>query len=189
MLSNHSLSLGAEIARNDIHVKLDGTGSECMLNGLYNVDGRQHVDHHTVIDHVSSHSTSREFYKGLLDDEARGIFNGRIIVRPDAQKTDARQTNKNLLLSREALVDSNPQLEIYADDVKCAHGATIGQLDEEALFYLRSRGISLDDARNLLMQGFVQEIADRIQVPSVKKALEGSLFGEHFSDCPWSSDE
>ncbi len=189
VLTNHSLSLGAALARNDIHVKLDGTGSECTLNGLYDVDGRQHVDHHTVIDHASPHASSCEFYKGVLDDQARGVFNGRIIVRPDAQKTDARQTNRNLLLSREALVDSNPQLEIYADDVKCAHGATIGQLDEEALFYLRSRGIPLDEARNLLTQGFVREVADRIRVPSVRMALEGGLFGEPFTDSPWSSDE
>ncbi len=175
-VSNYSLSLGAALARNDIRAELGGDGAEVTLNGLYVVRGSQHVDHHTVIDHQVAHCTSRELYKGILDDEASGVFNGRVIVRADAQKTDAKQSNKNLLLSKEALVNSNPQLEIHADDVKCAHGATIGQLDAEALFYLRSRGIGLDEARKILTEGFMADVSDRIRVDAVRKALRGLLF-------------
>jgi len=175
-VSNHSLSLGAALARNDIRAELCGEGADVTLNGLYVVSGSQHVDHHTVIDHRVGHCTSRELYKGVLDDEASGVFNGRVIVRADAQKTDAKQSNKNLLLSREALVNTNPQLEILADDVKCAHGATIGQLDAEALFYLRSRGIGLDEARKIFTEGFMADVSDRIRVDAVRKTLCGLLF-------------
>ncbi|MFQ5791891.1 MAG: Fe-S cluster assembly protein SufD [Acidobacteriota bacterium] len=175
-VSNHSISLGARLARNDIHCLLDGEGSECSLNGLYVVSGEQHVDHHTLIDHARPHCTSRELYKGILDGCSQAVFNGRIIVRPDAQKTDARQTNKNLLLSSKALVNTNPQLEINADDVKCAHGATIGQLDADALFYLRSRGIELGTARSLLTNGFMSDISNRIKIETIRSYLESVVF-------------
>ncbi len=175
-VSSHSLSIGAALARNDIRVELGGEGADVTLNGLYVVRGSQHVDHHTLIDHQVAHCTSRELYKGVLDDEASGVFNGRVIVRAGAQKTDAKQSNKNLLLSREALVNSNPQLEINADDVKCAHGATIGQLDAEALFYMRTRGIELDEARKILTEGFISDVSDRIRVDAVRKAIRRLLF-------------
>lgn len=174
-VTNHSLSLGGGLVRNDINSRLEGEGGECTLNGLYVVRGSQHVDHHTVIDHAKPHCSSRELYKGILDDSARAVFNGRIIVRPDAQKTDSQQTNKNLLLSDDALVNTNPQLEINADDVKCAHGATVGQLDAEALFYLRSRGIDEPTARSLLTYGFLSDVTDRIQIDAVRSAIEEIL--------------
>jgi Fe-S cluster assembly protein SufD len=141
--TSHNISLGAAIARNDVNTVLDAEGAECALNGLYMVDGVRHVDNHTSLDHAKPHCASREVYKGILDGKAMAVFNGKIIVRKDAQKTDAKQTNKNLLLSPDATINTKPQLEIYADDVKCTHGATIGQLGEELIFYLRSRGIGL----------------------------------------------
>ncbi|PYV41246.1 MAG: Fe-S cluster assembly protein SufD, partial [Acidobacteria bacterium] len=164
--STHSISMAV----------LDGEGCESLLNGLYLVMGQQHVDNHTKIDHAKPHGSSRELYKGILDEKARGVFNGRIIVRPGAQKTDSKQTNKNLLLSEEALVNTNPQLEIYADDVKCTHGATIGQLSADALFYLRSRGISLETARNLLTYAFASDITGRIKIEPIRRELENVLF-------------
>ncbi len=178
VLQDHSLSLGARIARVDIHSLLDGEGADLTLNGLYVVKGTQHVDHHTVIDHQKPHGTSRELYKGVLDDAASGVFNGRIIVRPGAQKTNAQQTNKNLLLSEEALVNTNPQLEIGADDVKCAHGATIGQLDKDALFYLRSRGIGRDEATSILTRGFIADVSERIRIAAVRDAMRRFVFAE-----------
>jgi Fe-S cluster assembly protein SufD len=178
VLQDHSLSLGGRIARLDIHSLLDGEGADLTLNGLYVVKGTQHVDHHTVIDHRKPHGTSRELYKGVLDGAASGVFNGRIIVRPGAQKTNAQQTNKNLLLSGEALVNTNPQLEIEADDVKCAHGATIGQLDREALFYLRSRGIGPEEAAGILTRGFIADLSERIRVGAVREAVRRHVFAE-----------
>jgi Fe-S cluster assembly protein SufD len=178
VIQDHSLSLGARIARLDIHSLLDGPGADLTLNGLYVVKGTQHVDHHTVIDHRKPHGTSRELYKGVLDGAASGVFNGRIIVRPGAQKTNAQQTNKNLLLSEEALVNTNPQLEIEADDVKCAHGATIGQLDKDALFYLRSRGIGREEATGILTRGFIADLSDRIRIPAVRDAVRRYVFAE-----------
>jgi Fe-S cluster assembly protein SufD len=178
VLQNHSLSLGARIARVDIHCLLDGEGADLTLNGLYVVKGTQHVDHHTVIDHQKPHGTSRELYKGVLDDAASGVFNGRIIVRPGAQKTNAQQTNKNLLLSEEALVNTNPQLEIEADDVKCSHGATIGQLDKDALFYLRSRGIGREEATSILTRGFIADLSERIRIAAVRDAMRRFVFAE-----------
>jgi Fe-S cluster assembly protein SufD len=177
-LQNHSLSLGARLSRIDIASLLDGEGADLTLNGLYVVKGTQHVDHHTVIDHMKPHGTSRELYKGVLDDAASGVFNGRIIVRPGAQKTNAQQTNKNLLLSEEALVNTNPQLEIEADDVKCGHGATIGQLDKNALFYLRSRGIGREEATNILTRGFIADVSERIRIPAVRDAIRRFVFAE-----------
>src|SRR5262249_8333697 len=134
--TSHAITLGGDITRNDVNALLDGEGGECTLNGLYLATGKQHIDNHTRIDHAKPHCASHELYKGILDGKARGVFNGKIYVHPDAQKTDAKQTNKTLLLSDEALIDTKPQLEIFADDVKCTHGATIGQLAEDAIFYL-----------------------------------------------------
>jgi Fe-S cluster assembly protein SufD len=175
-LAFHSISLGAAIARNDVRAVLAAEGAECILNGLYVADGKQLVDNHTVIDHAMPHCASRELYKGILDGQARSVFNGRIIVRKDAQKTDSKQTNRNLLLSEEATVYTNPQLEIYADDVRCTHGATIGQLDEEAMFYMRSRGIAADVAARLLIYAFASEILDRMKFETARVRLERALF-------------
>ena len=160
--TSHSVALGAALARNEVRVLLASEGSECTLNGLYMATGKQHLDNRTLIDHQAPRCTSRELYKGVLDGQSRGVFSGRVLVRHDAQKTDASQTNKNLLLSDEALVDTKPQLEIFADDVKCAHGAAVGQLDEDALFYLRSRGIGLEAAKSLLTYAFASEMVNLI---------------------------
>ncbi len=173
--TSHNIALGAALARTDLSVVLDGEGAECTLNGLFVGRGTQHLDNHTVIDHVRPHGVSRELYKGIMDDASRGVFHGEIIVRPDAQKTDAVQTNKNLLLSRQALVNSTPALEIFADDVKCKHGSTTGQLDPEAFFYLRSRGIGEGAARALLIYAFAADVTDRIRIPAVRAAVEAAL--------------
>jgi Fe-S cluster assembly protein SufD len=173
--TSHNVCLGAALARTDINVLFTAEGSECALNGLFLAGGTQHMDNHTVIDHAKPRCTSRELYKGILDGRSRGVFHGKIIVRQDAQKTDAVQTNKNLLLSREALVNSTPALEILADDVKCRHGSTIGQLDANALFYLRSRGIGEREARALLTYAFAADLANRIRVPWVREEIEAFL--------------
>lgn len=170
-----SLSFGAAMARNDIGTRLNGSGCECSLDGLYAVCDRQHVDHHTAIDHAMPHCNSHQLYKGVLDGHARGVFNGKIFVRPDAQKTDAVQSNKNLLLSDNAEVNTKPQLEIDANDVKCTHGATIGQLDAAAAFYLRSRGIGAAQARNLLTYAFAADALDRIRIAPLKEHFEALL--------------
>jgi Fe-S cluster assembly protein SufD len=172
---SHNVALGGALARTDIGVVLAGEGAECALYGLFVGEESQHLDNFTVIDHTTPHGTSRELYKGILDGRARGVFHGKIIVRPDAQKTDAIQTNKNLLLSKEALVNSTPALEIFADDVKCKHGSTIGQLDAAALFYLRSRGLGEEDARALLTYAFAADVADRVRVPAVRARIEEAL--------------
>jgi Fe-S cluster assembly protein SufD len=173
--TSRNIALGAALARTDLAVRLEGEGAECQLDGLFVGAGSQHLDTHTTIDHATPHTTSREVYKGILDGRARGVFHGTIVVRPNAQKTDAIQTNKNLLLSREALVNSTPALEIFADDVKCKHGSTIGQLDANALFYLRSRGIGEAEARRLLTWAFAADIAERIRIPSVRSEVERAL--------------
>jgi len=170
--SSHSISLGGSLVRSDVNVLLNGEGGDCTLNGLYVTKARQHVDNHTSIDHAKPHCTSRELYKGILDEKSSGVFNGRILVRKDAQKTNARQTNKNLLLSEEALVNTKPQLEIFADDVKCTHGATIGQLEEESLFYLRSRGIDEKSARTLLTYAFASDIVGNIKIKPFQCQLD-----------------
>jgi Fe-S cluster assembly protein SufD len=167
-----TIALGAGLMRHDINAVLDGTGAFLVLNGLSVLGGRQHVDHHTTIDHAQPHGESHEYFNGVFDGEARGVFNGRIIVRPGAQRTDSKQTNNNLLLSDSARADSQPQLEIYADDVKCTHGSTVGPLDETALFYLRSRGIGSREARGLLTYGFGAEILDRVRIPTVREQLD-----------------
>ena len=171
----HGISLGGAMTRNDLVAVLDGVGAECELNGFYIADGRQHVDNHTTVDHARPHGTSRETYKGVLDGEARGVFAGRVIVRPGAQKTSAQQTNKNLLLSRGAEIDSKPQLEILADDVKCSHGSTVGQIDEDALFYLRARGIDIGAAQALLMRAFAAEITSRISTAPLRERIDELL--------------
>jgi len=173
--SSHSVDLGGALVRNDVNAVLDGQGIECTLDGLYMVAGRQHVDNHTRIDHVKPHCSSRELYKGVLGGRSKGVFNGKIYVHKDAQKTDAKQTNKNLLLSEGAVINTKPQLEIYADDVKCTHGSTIGQLDQEAIFYLRSRGIDLEAARGLLTYAFASEMIGRIKVEPIRTQLENLL--------------
>ncbi|HEU4400835.1 MAG TPA: Fe-S cluster assembly protein SufD [Candidatus Polarisedimenticolia bacterium] len=172
VFASHSVALGGSLVRNEVNAVLDGPGVDCTLNGLYVASGGQHVDNHTSIDHARPHGTSRELYKGVLGDRARGVFEGTIIVRQDAQKTDARQTNKNLLISDEALVDTKPQLQILADDVKCTHGATIGQIDEDAMFYLRTRAVGEEMARNILIHAFVNDLLDRIKVDAIRAGLE-----------------
>ena len=173
--SSHSIALGSALARNDVDQAFRGEGGECVLNGLFMAAGEQHLDTHTRIDHAHPHCTSRELYKGVLDGRARGVFVGRVLVRPGASKTDAQQTNKNLLLSREALVDSLPQLEILTDDVKCKHGSTTGQLDPTALFYLRSRGIAEAAARSLLVYAFASDLVGRVKVKALRASLEQYL--------------
>lgn len=161
-VASHSLLLGGALVRNNVHPVMAGDGGECLINGLFIGSGRQHLDNYMLVEHASPHCASRQFYNGILDEQAHGVFHGRIIVHKDAQKTDAKQTNRNLLLADDAQVDTKPQLEIYADDVKCTHGATIGQIEENALFYLRSRGISAVEARRLLLEAFAGECVDRI---------------------------
>ena len=171
-LGLHVATLGAALARHDITTVLAGAGAELILNGLYLLRDAQHADHHTVIDHAQPHCASHEYFNGVLAGRAHGVFNGRIIVRPGAQRTDSKQTNNNLLLSTEARADSQPQLEIYADDVKCTHGSTVGPIDQTQLYYLRSRGLSLDAARGILTYGFGAEILDRMRHPAVRERLE-----------------
>ncbi|TAL43793.1 MAG: Fe-S cluster assembly protein SufD [Methylovulum sp.] len=162
-LTHHNFAFGGLLARTDIHTDLD-QGSECELNGLYLGGKRQHIDNHTRINHLKPNATSRELYKGVLDDRARGVFQGRVIVAEDAQKTDSQMNNRNLLLSADAEADTKPQLEIYADDVKCGHGVTVGQLDEKSVFYLQSRCVDEDTARNMLTFAFANEMVDKIKI-------------------------
>src|SRR5207249_12160479 len=171
-LGLHAITLGGTLARHDITTVLDGTGAELILNGLYVLGGSQHADHHTVIDHARPHWASHEFFNGVLAERAHGVFTGRIIVRPGAQRTDSKQTNNSLLLSTEARADSQPQLEIHADDVKCTHGSTVGPIDQQQLFYLRSRGLSQVTARGLLTYGFGTEILGRMPVGEVRSQLD-----------------
>jgi Fe-S cluster assembly protein SufD len=170
-----SVALGSALARNEVNVVLDAEGCECSPQGLSLAAGRQLIDHHTRIDHVRSHCQSRQLYKAILDGQSRGVFNGKIYVHPDAQKTDAKQTNQTLLLSEEAVINTKPQLEIFADDVKCTHGATVGQLDPEALFYLRTRGIDRQAARRLLTYAFANEVVSRIKVEPLRAEVEDFL--------------
>jgi len=165
------LDIGGKLVRNDINTKSLSSNAYCQLNGLYITNHKQHVDNHTLIEHLSPHSTSSEFFKGIVDDKSRAVFNGSVIVHEGAIKTDAQQTNANLLLSSDAEIDTKPQLEIYNDDVKCAHGATIGQLDEDALFYLRSRGINEKDAKALLTFGFAKSLINTIPEATIKHKL------------------
>lgn len=167
--TSHAVTLGGRIARNDISATLAGEGAECTLDGLYVAEGDSLVDTHTTIDHAMPHCPSHELYKGILAGKSRAVFNGKIIVRQDAQKTNAKQTNKALLLSDDATINTKPQLEIFADDVKCTHGAAIGQLDEDALFYMQARGISAADARNLMIHAFAGEVLDGVKEEVVRE--------------------
>jgi Fe-S cluster assembly protein SufD len=173
--SSHAITLGGALVRNEANAVLDGEGCTCTLNGLYLGTGRQLIDNHTMIDHARPHCVSHELYKGILDGKSRGVFNGKIFVRQDAQKTDAKQTNQTLLLSDDATINTKPQLEIYADDVKCTHGATVGQLDAESLFYLRTRGIGHAEARALLTYAFANDIIHRIAIDAIRARLEQTL--------------
>ena len=172
---SHLFSFGGKLVRNEMEVLLAGEGAGTALNGLYCVSGAQHVDNHTLIDHARPHGSSQEFYKGILDGSARGAFDGRIVVRPSARKTDAHQTNRNLILSDTALADSKPQLEIYNNDVKCTHGSTTGRLDETMVFYLRSRGLDEAAARSLLTFAFGSEMVEKVTVNELYAYLEASL--------------
>ncbi|HOJ61571.1 MAG TPA: Fe-S cluster assembly protein SufD [bacterium] len=173
--AHHSITLGGGLVRNELNALMNGEGIHCTLNGLYLVDGKRHVDNHTLMVHAKPHCESHEVYKGILDEQGRAVFRGRILVAKDAQKTDSKQTNQALLLSGEAEITAMPQLEIYADDVKCTHGATTGKLDDEALFYLRARGINLEDARELLTYAFASGIVEQIPVEAVRAELDHVL--------------
>jgi len=174
--SSHSISIGGGLVRNDVNAVLAGEGIDCILNGLYLAEGRQHVDNHMRVEHAAAHCSSHELYKGVLDGRARAVFDGLIFVHKGAQKTDAKQSNRNLLLSSDAIANSNPRLEIFADDVKCTHGSTVGQLDDDAVFYLRSRGIGMEAARSLLTYAFASDVVGRIKVDAVRHDLEELLF-------------
>ena len=171
----HSISLGGALVRNDIVAVLDGEGAHCTLNGLYLSDGARLVDNHTTIDHAKPHCDSREVYKGILADRARAVFNGKIVVRPDAQKTDAKQTNKALLLSEDAQINTKPQLEIFANDVKCTHGAAVGQMDEDAIFYLRARGVGAAQARDMLVHAFAGEVLNQMPLEPLRARVDQEL--------------
>lgn len=175
-VTSRSIVIGGAIVRNETHVALAGEGASIMLDGLFTGTRTQHLDTQTVIDHLKPNCESLELYKGVLDEQARGVFDGRIIVRPDAKKTVSRQENRNLLLSETAIVDSKPTLEIHNDDVKCNHGSTIGQIQQEPLFYLRSRGIGEDEARRLLVYAFASEIVDRMKLEPVREQIRRALF-------------
>jgi Fe-S cluster assembly protein SufD len=170
--SSISIDLGGALVRNNFHLRLNAENCEGNLYGFYMCSGQQHVDNHTLIDHAMPHCNSKEHYKGILDDKAHGVFNGKVMVRPDAQKTNAYQSNQCLLLSNDATINAKPQLEIFADDVKCSHGAAIGQLDEDAAFYLRSRGIGEEEANSMLRYAYASEILDHIKIEPVRERLD-----------------
>jgi len=182
--TSHALALGGGLARSDVSILMDGEGADCTLNGLYVVSGDQHVDHHTVVEHARPHGTSRQLYKGVLDGRARGVFDGLVVVRPGAQKTDSRQENRNLILSESALVDTKPTLKINADDVKCSHAATTGQMDETSLFYLRSRAIDPATARRIMIHAFISDVLRRVKVPALREGLDALLFGTGGGEAP-----
>ncbi|MEQ1579972.1 MAG: Fe-S cluster assembly protein SufD [Steroidobacteraceae bacterium] len=176
---SHTLSLGGTLSRLDLAIRLAGSGASCELNGVFLADGTQHTDTHSCIEHAVPQTRSSQDYRGLADGKGRGVFNGKVVVHKDAQKTDARQSSRNLLLSNSAEIDTRPELEIYADDVKCSHGATTGQLDAAALFYLRSRGIAEDEARGLLALAFVETVLKDMSVESVRDHVSG-IFRRNF---------
>ena len=175
--SSASFARGAALARNDLLVALDAPGSSCLLNGLYMTSGTEHIDNYINIDHAKPHTTSRLYYKGILDGQSKAVFGGTVLVRRDAQKSDAQQSDKNLLLSEGAEVDSKPSLLIYADDVKCGHGATAGHIDEDTVFYMRSRGLDLETASGLLIRGFAREIIETVQVAPFRAYLDQQFLG------------
>jgi Fe-S cluster assembly protein SufD len=176
--SSYAISLGGEIVRHNLNVLLSDEHIETTIDGLYVVSGRQHVDNHTLIDHLKPHCTSHQLYKGILDGKSRAVFNGKVFVREGALLTDAHQLNKNLLLSGDAIIDTKPQLEIFADDVKCSHGAAVGQLEDEELFYLSTRGISPERARALLTYGFAEDVISKIKLRSVREQLDKAVLGK-----------
>jgi Fe-S cluster assembly protein SufD len=176
VFASHAFLTGAKIMRHDIGIALKGEGADCTMNGVYLADGERLMDTHTSLDHAMPHCTSHELYKGILAGRSKAVFNGRIIVRIDAQKTDAKQTNRALLLSDEATINSNPQLEIFADDVKCTHGAAVGQLDEEAMFYLQARGLSRTEARDMLLHAFAGEVLEGLKIPALRQQIEQNFF-------------
>jgi Fe-S cluster assembly protein SufD len=178
---SHAIQLGGAFVRNEINAVLDGEGGECTLNGVYLADENRFMENRTIIDHAKPHCNSHELYKGILDDKGKGVFNGKIFVRQDAQKTDAKQTNQTLLLSTDATINTKPQLEIFADDVKCTHGATVGHLDDNAVFYLQSRGIGQQQARNILTFAFANEIINEIKIPAMREQLEQALLTRHLA--------
>lgn len=171
-LHSFAFAVGGSLARTNVYTALDGDGATCMLNGLYLTDGNQHIDNQTSIEHIAPNCPSHEVYKGVLDGRSHGVFNGKVYVHPEAQKTDGKQSNNNLLLSPHARVDTKPQLEIFADDVKCTHGATVGRLDDVAMFYLNSRGIGPETARMLLTYAFAADVLETIELEPLKKELE-----------------
>jgi Fe-S cluster assembly protein SufD len=175
LYNSTNINLGAKLSRHDIQVQFTAEGSEAFVDGLYMLSGEQHHDTHSAIDHTVPNCVSHQNYKGILDGKSRGVFNGKVFVRENAHGTDAHQSNKNLLLSNDARVDTKPQLEIFNDDVKCSHGATVGQLEDEELFYLLSRGLNQALARNLLTYGFAEEIISKIQIESIKKELDEAV--------------
>ena len=177
-LESHSVSLGGSLVRNDIHSQLNADGAAIILNGLYMTAGKQHVDNHTRVDHLKPNTFSTENYRGVLNDRSRAVFNGKVIVHPDAQKIEAHQNNANLLLSDDAEIDTKPELEIYADDVKCSHGATVGQLDKDMLFYLQSRAIDKETARSLLTFAFAEEVISKIKLQPIRNRLEYLVVGQ-----------
>jgi Fe-S cluster assembly protein SufD len=185
---SHSIATGARLSRNNIRMHLGGERIECILNGLYITHGDQLADHHMVVEHAQPHCASHEYYNGILAGRSKGVFHGRILVRRAAQKTDAKQTNKNLLLSDDATVDTKPQLEIYADDVKCTHGATIGQLNEESIFYLRARGLGAETARRMLIHAFAGEIIERVRHAPAREELD-KLVWERLEAIPKVGEE
>jgi Fe-S cluster assembly protein SufD len=176
VFASHAFLTGAKIMRHDIGIALKGEGADCTMNGVYLADGERLMDTHTSLDHAMPHCTSHELYKGILAGKSKAVFNGRIIVRLDAQKTDAKQTNRALLLSDDATINSNPQLEIFADDVKCTHGAAVGQLDEEAMFYLQARGLSRPEARDMLLHAFAGEVIEGVKIPALRDQIEANFF-------------
>ena len=176
VFASHAFSTGSRIMRHDIGIGLKGEGADGTMNGVYLADGERLMDTHTSLDHAMPHCTSHEIYKGILTGKAKAVFNGRIIVRMDAQKTDAKQTNRALLLSDNCTINSNPQLEIFADDVKCTHGAAVGQLDEEAMFYLQARGLTPTEARDMLLHAFAGEVLEGLKIPALRKQIEATLF-------------
>jgi len=176
VFESHAFSTGSRIMRHDIGIGLKGEGADCTMNGVYLADGERLMDTHTSLDHAMPHCTSHEIYKGILAGKSKAVFNGRIIVQLDAQKTDAKQTNRALLLSDDATINSNPQLEIFADDVKCTHGAAVGQLDEEALFYLQARGLTRADARDMLLHAFAGEVLEGLKIPALREQVEANFF-------------
>jgi Fe-S cluster assembly protein SufD len=170
-----TITIGGALVRNNLNISLNAEFCEAHMNGLYMLSGTQHVDNHTIADHAKPNCYSNELYKGIMDDKSTGVFNGKIFVKPDAQKTNAFQSNKNVLLSKEATVNTKPQLEIFADDVKCSHGATTGQLDEESLFYLRSRGIGEAQSKRLLLHAFANDVLERIKIEPLRAILSAKM--------------